>query len=93
QLVRGPSSGPGNQVRRLKTDDIKLDIEVEDLARFYPDAVGFLTRRGVRCIRCGEPVWGSLGELLEQDHIADPQGFVDDLNVFLRNQKEIPDKR
>jgi len=68
--------------------DVTLDIEVEDLARLYPDAVGFLTRHGVRCIRCGEPVWGTLKELLEQDHITDPQALVDDLNDYLRRLSE-----
>lgn len=63
---------------------VTLDIEVEDLARLYPDAVGFLTRNDVRCIRCGEPVWGTLKELLEQDQITDAQGLVDDLNDYLR---------
>ena len=62
---------------------VTLDIEVEDLARVYPEAVGFLTKKGVRCIRCGEPVWGTLGELLVEDDIDQPQALVDDLNAFL----------
>ena len=62
---------------------VTLDIEVEDLARVYPEAVGFLTKKGVRCIRCGEPVWGTLGELLVEDGIDQPQALVDDLNAFL----------
>jgi len=70
---------------------ITLETDVEDLALQYPKAVSFLIRRGVRCIRCGEPVWGSLGKLLEEDRIADPQGLVDDLNAFLEEQREHPD--
>jgi len=62
---------------------ITLDTDVEDLAMQFPKAVGFLTKRGVRCIRCGEPVWGTLGKLLEEDGIAHPQALVDDLNAFL----------
>jgi hypothetical protein len=62
---------------------ITLDTDVEDLAREFPDAVGFLTKQGVRCIRCGEPVWGTLGQLLEDDGVADPQALVDELNKFL----------
>lgn len=64
---------------------IDLDIQVEDLARNYPESVGFLTRKGVRCIRCGEPVWGTLGELLEEDGIKNPQDLVDGLNAFLES--------
>jgi hypothetical protein len=62
---------------------VSLNIEVEDLAREFPEAVGFLTKKGVRCIRCGEPVWGTLGKLLDEDGIANPQVLVDELNVFL----------
>jgi hypothetical protein len=62
---------------------VTLDIEVEDLAREFPEAVGFLTKKGVRCIRCGEPVWGTLGKLLEEDGIDNPHVLVDELNAFL----------
>lgn len=66
---------------------VSLDIQVEDLAREYPESVGFLTRRGVRCIRCGEPVWGTLAELLEEDGIKNPQDLVDELNAYLDSIK------
>ena len=46
------------------TGPVSLDIQIEELVETFPEAVRFLTRRGVRCIRCGEPVWGILGELL-----------------------------
>jgi hypothetical protein len=62
---------------------VTLDTEVEDIAQNYPEAVGFLTKRGVRCIRCGEPVWGTLGKLFEEDGVVDPQAMVNELNTFL----------
>lgn len=62
---------------------LTLDIEIEDLVREYPRAAGFLTKKGVRCIRCGEPIWGTLGELFEADQIEDPSGLLDELNQFL----------
>lgn len=62
---------------------VTLDTEVEDLAREHPEAVGFLTKHGVRCIRCGEPVWGTLGKLLEEECVASPQSLLDELNLFL----------
>lgn len=62
---------------------ISSDIRVEDLALDYPEAVGFLVKQGVRCIRCGEPVWGTLGELLEEAGIANPQSLIDELKAFL----------
>ena len=62
---------------------VTLDTPIEDLVEKFPEAVGFLTRKGIRCIRCGEPLWCKLGELLEEENIADPQNIVDELNVFL----------
>ena len=62
---------------------VTLDTPVEDLAQHYPSAVGFLTRRNIRCIRCGEPLWCTLGELLEDEGVSNPQQLVDELNIFL----------
>jgi hypothetical protein len=62
---------------------LTLETPVEDLVRQYPEAVGFLIRRGVRCIRCGEPLWCSLGELLREDKVAEPEELLAELNEFL----------
>lgn len=69
-------------------DVITLDTQVEELAASFPEAVGFLTKNGVRCIRCGEPVWGTLGELLEVEGIKDSQLLVDELNTYIRKQRK-----
>jgi hypothetical protein len=60
-----------------------LEMPVEDLVRQHPEAVGFLTRRGVRCIRCGEPLWCSLGDLFQADKVADPEALLAELNEYL----------
>ena len=62
---------------------VTQDMPIEDLVHKYPEAVGFLTRKGIRCIRCGEPLWCTLGELLEEENIADPQNITDELDGFL----------
>lgn len=38
------------------------DIEIEDLVNQYPHAVKYLSDKGIRCIACGEPIWGTLEE-------------------------------
>jgi hypothetical protein len=43
--------------------DIHPDINVEALVEAHPEAIGFLAERGIVCIRCGEPYWGTLREL------------------------------
>ncbi len=62
---------------------VTLDTPIEDLVLKYPEAVGFLTRKGIRCIRCGEPLWCTLGELLEEENIPGMQKTIDELNEFL----------
>jgi hypothetical protein len=62
---------------------VTLNTPVEDLVREHPESVGFLTRRGVRCIRCGEPLWCSLGELFQEDKVTEPESLLNELNEFL----------
>lgn len=38
------------------------DITIADLVEQYPSSVGYLSEKGIRCLRCGEPVWGTLAE-------------------------------
>ncbi|MBN2198991.1 MAG: DUF1858 domain-containing protein [Candidatus Aminicenantes bacterium] len=63
--------------------ELTLEIEIEDLVRHYPLSAGFLIEKGVRCIRCGEPVWGTLGKLLEEDRIENPAQLLDELKQHL----------
>jgi hypothetical protein len=42
---------------------ITADIQVEELVDQYPTAGPFLAERGIVCIKCGEPYWGTLREL------------------------------
>ena len=62
---------------------IDADILIEELVEKYPQAVGFLVKRGIVCIQCGEPVWGTLKEAAERKSIEDVEGLVSDLNEFL----------
>ena len=39
---------------------ISKDIEIEDLVKIKPNSVVYLMEKGIRCLRCGEPIWGSL---------------------------------
>jgi hypothetical protein len=41
---------------------IDADSRIEDLVREHPVTVRLLMERGIACIACGEPIWGSLGD-------------------------------
>ncbi|MBW2736078.1 MAG: DUF1858 domain-containing protein [Deltaproteobacteria bacterium] len=55
---------------------------MEDLVRDYPRATAFLRKHGVVCIQCGEPVWGTLGEVIAEKGL-DPEVLIPELVVFL----------
>jgi methionine synthase II (cobalamin-independent) len=63
---------------------IELDktIEIEDLVNNYPFAVRYLSEKGIRCIACGEPIWGTLEEAAIEKGFTQKQIeiFVQELN-------------
>jgi methionine synthase II (cobalamin-independent) len=64
---------------------ISKDIEIEDLVRVLPQSVSYLREKGIRCLRCGEPIWGTLEEASAEKGFSenDVDKFVEDLNSHL----------
>ena len=44
---------------------------IEDLVRECPRAVVILRNLGIRCVQCGEPVWGTLEQAAHEKGITD----------------------
>jgi len=63
---------------------ITKESTIEELVNNFPFAVEVLSVRGIRCIRCGEPVWGTLEEAAKE------KGYDDDYISTL--VKELNDK-
>ncbi len=42
--------------------EITKEILIETLVADYPFSVRYLMEKGIRCIMCGEPIWGTLEE-------------------------------
>lgn len=53
------------------TPPITKNIEIEDLVKNYPASIKFLAQKGIKCIACGEPIWGTLEEAIRE------KGFLD----------------
>jgi hypothetical protein len=66
---------------------LQLDDYVEDVVRDYPEAVTFLRRWNIVCVQCGEPVWGTLREVIEEKH-QDVHQVLVRLNEFLEKQSD-----
>ncbi len=46
--------------------EINKDITIEELTEKYAFSVNYLSKKGIRCIVCGEPIWGTLEEACEE---------------------------
>jgi len=78
---------------------ITKDITIEDLVEDYPFAEEFLRIRGIKCIRCGEPIWGTLETACKDKGFTDEQidEIVKEMNRLAANpnnmnshQKDFP---
>ena len=59
-------------------------ISIEELVDILPAAVTYLSKKGIKCIACGEPIWGTLEEA------ALEKGFGEDAIIeFVRELNEI----
>ena len=67
-----------------REDAISSDMTVEELVDEYPSAVSFLQNEGVVCMKCGEPVWGTLKEAILRKGL-NVQVTIAKLEKFLAN--------
>ena len=61
---------------------IDKNILIEDLVTRLPRAVGYLMKKNIKCLACGEPIWGTLEQAARQKGFSDAEiaVFVDELN-------------
>ena len=73
---------------------ITKDISIEELIESVPASVEYLMKEGIRCIVCGEPIWGSLEEAAEEKgfNSEDINRFVTDLQNLADNKDEAVNK-
>ena len=64
--------------------EIEKDILIEDLVEDYPFAEEYLRVKGIKCIRCGEPIWGTLEDACKEKDFSD-----DDIDTFIKELNEI----
>ena len=72
------------------TVKIDKDIEIEDLIKILPESVTYLMDQGIRCLRCGEPLWGSLESAALEKGFNNEQitVFVNELNNMKQRSKK-----
>ena len=67
--------------------EVTNDTLIEDLVEEIPKAIDYLKDKGIRCIRCGEPIWGTLEEAAKE------KGFgEEDIGKFVSEINQIKDE-
>ena len=64
---------------------IDKNIYIEDLVREYPNVISPLAELGIICIACGEPVWGTLEELVDKKGLNNLDQILEKLNKIINN--------
>ena len=67
---------------------INKDIFIEDLVQDYPEIIGPLSEMGIICIACGEPVWGTLEELVIKKGLNNIDEIMIKLNKIIKNKND-----
>lgn len=67
---------------------VTSDQWIEDILKKYPESQEFLSKNGIVCVMCGEPVWGSLEEQMDEKGFdaEKKQELVASLNDWLREK-------
>ena len=70
-------------------ENITKEITIEELVETVPGAVRYLSSQGIRCIACGEPVWGTLEEAAGEKGFNEDDilRFVKELNRMLQDKQ------
>lgn len=67
--------------------NITRNTEIADLVTALPEAVTYMNTKGIRCIRRGQPVWGSIEDLLRLKNLRDK-----DVNKCVTDLKGLAEK-
>jgi len=61
---------------------ITKDISIEELVEKIPPSVKFLMEKGIKCIACGEPIWGTLDDAAREKGFSEQEidEVVNELN-------------
>jgi len=64
--------------------NISKEITIEELVEQVPASVRYLSEKGIKCIACGEPIWGTLEDAAKEKGFSDEQleVFVKEINTL-----------
>ncbi|MEE4196844.1 MAG: hypothetical protein V2I54_04310 [Bacteroidales bacterium] len=77
---------------------ITKEITIDELIESVPQSVKYLMNEGIKCIACGEPIWGTLEDAAKEKGFSDEaiERFVKELQFFADHpdqEVEDPDRK
>jgi transcription initiation factor IIE alpha subunit len=66
---------------------ITSDTTIEYVVSQYPELIRPLMEYGIKCVVCGEPLWGTLAENANSKGIKNLDAIIDKLNQLTDNNK------
>ncbi|MBN2366479.1 MAG: DUF1858 domain-containing protein [Calditrichaeota bacterium] len=64
-----------------KTKKIVPDTTIEEIVREYPELIRPLREYGIKCVACGEPIWGTIEENAREKGIENLDEVIEKLNA------------
>ncbi len=74
----------------MESQKITGDTTIEEIVSNYPGLVRPLMEFGIKCIACGEPVWGTLEENAREKGILNLDEIVAELNRMANDDQAKP---
>jgi iron-sulfur cluster repair protein YtfE (RIC family) len=70
---------------------IERTTSIEDLVRTVPKAVGYMRDKGIKCLACGEPMWGTIEEAAKEKGFSDSDidGIINDLRALEKDRQNL----
>lgn len=70
--------------------EIEKDLLIEDLVEDYPFAEEYLRIKGIKCIRCGEPIWGTIEDACKEKGFSNAEidQFIVEMNELNKNKNQ-----
>ena len=60
---------------------------IEEIVEKYPELIRPLREHGIVCIRCGEPIWGTLAQVASEKGIEDVDAIVEEMNRIIKKHE------
>ncbi len=73
---------------------VDKEVTIEELVIKFPESVKYLMDKGIKCIACGEPVWGTLEENAKEKGMNEQtiESVVEELNSLISSDSKMEDK-